>query len=74
MLRDFCTQLLLWRLDPRWFDGELHVDVQGLAFAVAAHSRGMAIRREDETTSQVYEDPGEALAALGLWPIPLPVT
>jgi hypothetical protein len=67
MLQNVYNVLLLRRLEPRWVEGEVHVDVGGRAFALAHHPAGVAIRRRaPDSPAEVYEEPGDAFTALGL--------
>jgi hypothetical protein len=67
MLQNVFNVLLLRRLEPRWVEGEIHVDVRGRAFAVAHHPAGVAVRkRAADSAAEVYEEPGDAFTALGL--------
>jgi hypothetical protein len=67
MLQNVYNVLLLRRLAPRWVEGEIHVDVGGRAFAVAHHPAGVAVRRRTtDAAADVYEEPADAFAALGL--------
>jgi hypothetical protein len=66
MLQDVYDRLLLHRLEPRWVGDELHVDVFGRRFMVADHPGGVAMRTLTVTAPVVFEEPDEAIAALGL--------
>jgi hypothetical protein len=70
MLQDVYNLLLLQRLEPRWVNGELHVDEYGRAFAVTEHPDGVAVCKrtttaaDDKVFAYICEEPDQALAAL----------
>ena len=66
MLQDVFARLLSHQLEPRWVGDELHVDVFGRRFVVGAHPSGVAVRTLAVTAPVVFEEPDEAIAALGL--------
>ena len=66
MLQDVYARLLTHQLEPRWVGNELHVDVFGRRFMVGDHPNGVAVRTLTVTAPVVFEEPEEAIAALGL--------
>jgi hypothetical protein len=66
MLQDIFDRLRLRGLEPRWVDGELHVDVHGRAFAFADHPDGAAVRTLAGTAPVIFRHPDDAITALGL--------
>jgi hypothetical protein len=66
MLQDVYDRLLLHRLEPRWVDGELHVDVHGRAFAFTDYPGGVAVRTLAVRAPVIFRHPDDAIAALGL--------
>ena len=66
MLHDVYVRLLLHRAEPRWINGELHVEVFGRRFTLVDHPNGVAVRTLAATAAVVFESPEEALAGLGL--------
>jgi hypothetical protein len=66
MLQDVYERLLLSHLDPRWVADELHVDVHGRRFMLAAHPDGVAVRTLATTVPVAFDDPEDALNAMGL--------
>ena len=66
MLQDVYDRLLLRRLDPRWVGREVHVDVHGRRFMLADRPGGVAVRTLATTAPVTFEDPEDALAAMGL--------
>jgi hypothetical protein len=70
-LQDVYDMLLSGQLEPRWVEGEVHLEVRGRAFAVAGHSHGVTIRKQHaaspaETVADVCTDTDQLLSALGL--------
>jgi hypothetical protein len=79
MLQDVYDMLLSGRLEPRWVEREVHVEVRGRAFAVAGHPRGVTIRKQHaassaETVADVCTDTAQLLSALGLGRLGKPPT
>jgi hypothetical protein len=71
MLQDVYDALRSRRLDPRWVEEEVHVEVRGRAFAVAGHPHGVTIRKRHvaspaESVVDVCTDTDQLLSALGL--------
>jgi hypothetical protein len=66
MLQDIYDLLLLHRVEPRWVDGEVHVEVHGRAFALSDYPGGVAVRTLAVRDSAILRHPDDALAALGL--------
>jgi hypothetical protein len=66
MLQDVYDRLLLHRLEPRWVAHEVHVDVFGRRFMLADRPGGVSMRTLAVTTQVAFDDPEDALAAMGL--------
>jgi hypothetical protein len=78
MLRDVYDMLWSGGLEPRWVDGEVHVEIRGRSFAVADSPRGVTIRKQHiaspaETIADVCGDRRQVLSALGLGPCKPPI-
>jgi hypothetical protein len=73
MLRDVYNMLWSGGLEPRWVDGEVHIEIHGRSFAVAASPHGVTIRKQHmaspaEMIADICADMGQVRAALGLGP------
>jgi hypothetical protein len=66
MLEALYERLFLSWLDPRWVDGEVHVDVSGRRFMLAERPTGISMRTLSTTHPVIFDDPKDALAAMGL--------
>jgi hypothetical protein len=66
MLQDVFDLLLLHRLEPRWVDGEVHVDIFGRRFMIGDRPGRVAVRTLATTAPVTFDDPEDALAAMGL--------
>ena len=66
MLQDVFDRLLLRQLEPRWVDGEVHVQVLGRRFMIADRPGALAVRTLAGTTPVMFDDPDDVLAAMGL--------
>jgi hypothetical protein len=66
VLQDVYDRLLLRGLSPRWVGGEVHVDVHGRRFMVNDRPGGLAVRTLATAVPVMFDDPDDALAAMGL--------
>jgi hypothetical protein len=66
MLQDVYERLLFYRLDPRWIGDEIHVDVHGRRFMIRGRPDGLAVRTLATAAPVTFDDPDDALAAMGL--------
>jgi hypothetical protein len=66
MLQDIYERLLLHRLEPRWGGGEVHVNIDGRRFMLADRPGGVSVRSLSSTAPMIFDNPEDALAALGL--------
>jgi hypothetical protein len=66
MLQDIYEQLIKRRLEPRWGGGEVHVNIDGRRFMLADRPGGVAVRTLAATAPMIFDNPEDALAALGL--------